>query len=291
MNRFVNRLRFVKPAIATLVMLFAIGVGTAWARLDSQTLDIDITGDRGKPFRQYPIRHDSGQDIYRAYLEAERGQSYAIRVRNRSDERIGVVIAVDGRNIISGEKSYLRANERMYILGPYQQAIYQGWRTGTNRVNSFYFTDMEDSYADAWGDRSAMGVIAMAAFQEVKRYLPPRVQPYSDQPKQGRERQLDRAPQAAAPESRSTQPGTGFGDEQWSPSRRVEFEAQRRPFAEYFVKYEWRDTLCRKGVIKCGHRQSPPRNRFWDDERYDSSGFAPSPPDRRYYTPPYVRRD
>ena len=291
MNKFTKRSHFGLSLAAILIMLFTVGIGNAWARLNTQTVDIDITGERGQPFRQYPVRHDGDRDIYRAYLEAERGQNYAIRVENRSGERIGVVIAVDGRNIISGEKSYLRADERMYILGPYQQAVYKGWRTGTNRVNSFYFTDVDDSYADAWGDRSAMGVIAVAAFQEVKRYSPPPVQPYSEPPRQRREQQRDRAPQAVAPESSSAQPGTGFGDEQWSPSQRVEFEAQRRPFAEYYVKYEWRDTLCRKGVIECDHRRYPPRNRFWDEDRYENSGFAPYPPGRRDDTPPYVRRD
>jgi hypothetical protein len=51
----------------------------------------------------------------------------------------------------------------------------------------------------------------------------------------------------------------------------VEFEPDRRAAERHFLKYEWRDTLCRKGVIDC--RWS--KNRFWDDD-----GYAPYPPGR-----------
>lgn len=41
----------------------------------------------------------------------------------------------------------------------------------------------------------------------------------------------------------------------------------------HFLKYEWRDTLCRMGIVDC--RWS--RNRFWND---DEDGYAPYPPGR-----------
>jgi len=44
------------------------------------------------------------------------GGPLRIEVKNRLNRRVGLVIAVDGRNIISGTKSWLRNNERMYIL-------------------------------------------------------------------------------------------------------------------------------------------------------------------------------
>ena len=61
----------------------------------------------------------------------------------------------------------LRADERMYVLPPHESATYEGWRTERDTVNRFYFTEPGDSYAAAFGDRSAMGVIAVAAFREV----------------------------------------------------------------------------------------------------------------------------
>lgn len=253
------------------------GLPAAAARtVPVDSVDVRIVADDGRVFARYDLREQSRSDTLRAYLEAERGEHYAIRIRNRTSGRIGLVIAVDGRNILSGEKSYLRANEPMYVLGAYEQATYAGWRTSDTQVHRFFFTDVESSYADSWGDRSAMGVIAVAAFREL-----PRPQP---------RRQLehrDASPDVAAPESRAGKsaesadmaanaPGTGFGDGRYSRSVRVHFKPQQHPFASHFLKYEWRETLVRLGII----RENPPRNRFWPEHlgRALDDGFAPYPP-------------
>ncbi len=232
-------------------------------RLDSRDVEVEVVNDRGRPFPQYPLRRGSKPTIYKAHLEAVRNSKYSIRIRNRSDQRIGVVI---------------RPDERMYVLEPGQRETYEGWRSGRNRVNRFYFTDAGDSYAGAWGDYSAMGVIAVAAFREVVADPPPRPQPWSEgregQPPSA-ERQRQSAPPAAAQMPRmQSAPGTGYGESEWSPSRRVEFEAERRPFARFFLKYAWRDTLCRENVIDCDGERPRPPNRMWDE----SDDYAPPPP-------------
>ncbi|MBA4395718.1 MAG: hypothetical protein C0407_19365, partial [Desulfobacca sp.] len=71
---------------------------------------------------------------------------------------------------------------------------------------------------------------------------------------------------------KAAQPGTGFGEGQYSPSVRVEFEPEAFSAERHFLKYEWRETLCRKGIMDC--RQ--PHNRFWDERR----DYAPYPPHR-----------
>ncbi|MCC7219490.1 MAG: hypothetical protein IT490_02025 [Candidatus Contendobacter sp.] len=267
-----------------IAALMLLGPGAVWAqRYSTSNLEVDVVDDRGKTLPEYPVRGESRGVVYKAYLEATRGHNYSVQVRNRSNERIGVVIAVDGRNIISGDRSDLSPSERMYVLGPYQQESYEGWRTGKNRVNRFYFTDEGDSYSGAWGDYSAMGVIAVAAFRE---NTPE--QPWSQGgPGYSDQRGLRRAPSSAesaappvgAAPSMKAEPGTGYGESEWSPSRKVEFEAERRPFAKFLLKYAWRETLCRQGVIDCGSRVRPPRsNRLWDENHY-----APPPPRPDYY--------
>ena len=72
-------------------------------------------------YPQYPLDGRQGSSVFKAYVEAVRDQKYSVRIRNRGNQRIGVVIAVDGRNIISGDRSNLRPDERMYVLGPHQQ--------------------------------------------------------------------------------------------------------------------------------------------------------------------------
>lgn len=266
------------PLVSTTLLALLLLLGSAGAgaqSLDGRDVDVQVVNDRGRPFPYYPLRR-AGRNVYKAHLEAVRDSEYAIRIRNRSNQRIGVVVSVDGRNIISGDASRLSARERMYVLEPGQQETYEGWRTGKNRINRFYFTDAGDSYAGAWGDTSDLGIIAVAAFQEVERYQP---QPWSGG--RGEERRSERSMQSAPPTAagRSSEappspaPGTGYGDSAWSPSRRVEFDPETRPFAKYLFKYAWRKDLCREGIIDCGR----PR-RDWRD----GDGYAP---------PPYERRD
>ncbi len=113
-----------------------------------------------------------------------------------------------------------------------------------------------------------MGVIAVAVFREKDR-----PQPVLEQKRKeatpaalsssgaGRNREKALADESA---------GTGFGDAQYSPVIRVEFEPERIPVQKTLVKYEWRETLCRKGILQCGPDR---KNRLWDQD-----GYAPYPP-------------
>jgi len=203
----------------------------------------------------------------RSYVAARDNERYMIRVHNRSSQRVGLVIAVDGRNIISGSRSHLSPLERMYILGPYQTGKYEGWRTGQNRVNRFYFTSQDNSYAAAWGDYSAMGVIAVAAYKSRHRDV------FRPGPGQKKTSPLD---QHGAREFKK-EPGTGFGETEWSPSRTVQFTPMTTAFTRQFIKYEYIATLCKRGVISCREKKGRrERNRFWPDDHWND-GFAPFP--------------
>ena len=132
-------------------------------------VSIEIVGADGQVFREFPVSARDG--ALRSYLQAEKGARYQVRVRNNSGQRLGLVIAVDGRNIINGGKSDLQRTEPMYVLAPYETQDYAGWRANLAAINEFYFTDWSDSYAEAFGDASARGVIAVAVYGEV---APPR---------------------------------------------------------------------------------------------------------------------
>jgi hypothetical protein len=235
------------------------------------TVSVAVVSDRGSAFLTIPHadRWTGGTRVVKQYLEARRGEAYGIVVLNGSPERIGVVVAVDGRNIISGRRSDLRSGEQMYIVGPYETARYDGWRTGRDQVNRFFFTNTGDSYSvRTFSDTSALGVIAVAVYREKER-----PQALLEQQRPGK---VPASPQAGcAPRSKKEaaiedRAATGFGDAQYSSVVTVEFEPERTAVQRTLVKYEWREELCRKGLIRCGQE---PGNRLWDDE-----GFAPYPP-------------
>jgi hypothetical protein len=255
---------FGTPTILIAVMLAACTPAYAHA---SRDVTVEIVDRNGVAFEQFPARTRSGGAAYRAYLQAEQGAPYRIRVRNGSGDRIGVVIAVDGRNIISGARSELTRDEPMYVLSPWGEDEYSGWRTSLDDVHEFFFTDWTGSYAEAFGDRSAKGVIAVAVYREKpeKRELHRRPRMSQDSASGPAE-----APASSEKQARAAEPGTGFGDHRHEPAVRVAFEAERRPSSRVFLKYEWRETLCTKRIVDC--RREP--NRFWDEDL----AFAPYPP-------------
>ncbi len=244
-----------------------------WGYTVGEAVEVTLRTDDGRMLPLYPLASEHARK--KVYAEAIKGAGYTIVIRNRLDRRVGVVVAVDGRNIISGTKSWLRNTERMYLLDPYGVGEFKGWRTGKDKINRFYFTDAGDSYAAAFNDESAMGVIAVAVFPEVRRYLSSResadmLQASPSAPHKDSAR--SKAAEGLRAEGESA--GTGYGRTEYSPAMQVAFESETRGIETIYIKYEWRSTLCQKGIIDC--RPLSPKNRMWNDE-----GFALPPPGRQ----------
>jgi len=262
-----------KLIFISIILLIWAGISAADTVGDA--VEVSVINDNGQSLPFYSVK--SRHNLKKVYAEAYKGDHYRIVVRNKMNRRIGVVIAVDGRNIISGQKSWLKNTERMYIIDAYSNNEYSGWRTGQDKVNRFYFTDVPDSYAAAFGDKSAMGVIAVAVYPEIQRYEPPVNYSYLAP---GRKMKQEARDMAAAPSVKgqshaSESAGTGYGHEEYSPSYRVDFEPEKRAIESILIKYEWRETLCKMNIINCCRPHEGSHNRIWDND-----GYTPSPPCR-----------
>ena len=161
----------------------------------------------------------------------------------------------------------------MYILEPYATNEYSGWRTAQDKINRFYFTDVPDSYAAAFGDESAMSVIAVVAYPEIHRNEKPMDQPFLESQKREGAVSKDKAASPSAQSKASESAGTGYGREEYSPSYRVAFDPESRAVESILIKYEWRKTLCDLKIINCGRVYGYSHNRIWDNDAY-----APPPP-------------
>jgi hypothetical protein len=277
--------------IAIVILAIVVCTANAWAGGVGDAVEVRIVTDNGRTLPTYPVKIRHG--VHKVYAEAIKGGHYRIEVKNRLNRRVGLVIAVDGRNIISGTKSWLKNNERMYILEPYGSGEFAGWRTAQDLINRFYFTDVPDSYAAAFGDESAMGVIAVALYPEAHRYETPvplsRTAPSDSRGYEGKAAgsadKAETAPAAredsgmrmkekdAKAEQALESAGTGYGRGEYSPSQTVAFEPEKRAVETIYLKYEWRSTLCKLGVVECGKPPRRPANRFWDN-----NGYAAPPP-------------
>ncbi len=256
-------MKYLQCLAATLTISCLAGfllTDQAQARGHHAAVGVEIISDQRGKLRKYAVESRRGP-MKKHYVIARDHEGYRIRLHNKTGERIGVVVAVDGRNIISGRKSHLKAGENMYILNPYQTAEYRGWRSSRNHVNRFFFTNMHNSYAAAWGDSGNVGIIAVAAFKE--RYQQIRQDNHNNE-RNRRNRRM------------SGSPGTGYGESEWSASRKVSFSPRKKPMLKEFIKYEYRSTLCRRGVIRCQPPAAVSLNNHGVDH-YGMNDFAPSP--------------
>jgi hypothetical protein len=240
-------------------------------------VEVSVISDTHGDLNKFRLHRAGLRDGEYYYLEAFKGDRYSIQITNKTDRRLGVVVAVDGRNIVSGARSTLVSKEGMYLLDAFQSQAYDGWRASMTNTNRFYFTDQPDSYAEkVFSDGSAMGTIAVAVFEEIM--PPPQVMYRSHEMNNaGKDRGpsfADTAPPSARAKAESaSQAGTGFGETTYSPVQLVDFKPRGASSQKVVLKYEWRDTLCKMGVVSC-----KPKNRLWPVDR-NPGGFAPIPDD------------
>ena len=255
-------------ALAGPVLAHAQGVPETQAALVAVSIQID-----GRPVSLFPAPDGSG----RYYLEARTGSRYAVALANRTGERVGVVLTVDGLNAISGERDSGRG--RMYVLDPWQSTSVQGWRSSLQEVRQFTFVDERRSYAARSAKANEkMGWIEVAVYRERRLY------PIEEQENRGRA-QAPAAPEASsardtaeAPKRENdakarSYPGTGWGERTHDPVVLVSFDPESEPRERVTLRYEYRPALVALGVLP---PRTPPRDRLWQRDQAEP-GFAQPP--------------
>jgi hypothetical protein len=220
-----------------------------------------------------------------------------VSLANRSGERLGVVLTVDGLNAISGSRD--GGPGRMYVLDPWQSTSVQGWRSSLQEVRQFTFVDERRSYAARTGQANPkMGWIEVAVYRERRPYVrvPPTPVPYAEprreapadeQANHDRDRgdakaaapaQAPAADAAGAAVRESaaraqSYPGTGWGERAHDPVVLVSFEPEAAPCQRTTLRYEYRSALVALGILP---PRVVPRDRLWQREHAEG-GFAAPP--------------
>ena len=214
------------------------------------------------------------------YLEALRGREYAIRLTNRTPDRVGVALSVDGLNTIDARHTTAAAG-RKWILGPWESVTISGWQTDGATARRFFFTTESGSYGAWLGRTRDLGGISAAFFPELRRPTPlsdtwsGRGPARSDAPdprygERGRQApaqgsaagdagaaRKSKEANAARPDSpvaseqvlSDEYAATGIGGTVNHPVQLVNFEHGPHPAAVVQLRYEFRDTLVRLGVF------------------------------------------
>ena len=237
-----------------------------------QLVEVQIV-DRSRNAALAEVRHRGS-----SYVAGRPGERYAVRLTNRSGERVLVVLSVDGVNAVSGETA--NPAQTGYVLSPWQSADITGWRKSDDEAAAFYFTALPDSYAARTDRPHNVGVIGVAVFRE--RVPLPRPQPFEPVPysrarqdgaaRQESERRMNESGSAdgslaspsaspapstsparerdAAVAQRSDKLGTGHGEREHSPIGRTAFlRATSQPAEVVQVRYDSHANLVASGVI------------------------------------------
>lgn len=268
-------------------------------------VSVEVEGQRAALF---PDPRGTG----RYYLEAREGARYEILLQNRTRERLGVAVTVDGLNAISGERA--AGGDRMYILDPWGSTTIRGWRTSLSDVRRFTFVDERGSYAARSGKANGkMGWIEVKVYRErrhartyplmrepepwVRRDSPPTEDkdearaapspapaPYADDAarEESAPSKLQDRPEAGtasgradAPgvERRRAFPGTGWGARTDDPVTVVSFEPEATAAECLTLRYEYAPTLRALGIPAW---PEPGRDRLGERERGEW-GFSKPP--------------
>jgi hypothetical protein len=276
-------LQWFVPALASATLLSLPIVAGAGHRVTNSSRDRAAVGrlisvEVRVDGRWVPLHRAAGL-WDRHYFQAERGESYALRIRNRADRRIGVLISVDGLNVVSGERSGLSPHEPMYVLDPHETSTIRGWRTSLEQVREFVFVDEQRSYASRTGQANGdMGWIRVLAFEERRPIawrrgydddrLGENRRDREDEPHAGAQPQEKSAPAPSAGKGSSdapqtlegytqreeSYPGTGWGDRRRDRVRETWFEPMPAAVDRIVLRYEYEAGLVALGILPNGDR-------------------------------------
>ncbi|KQW41171.1 MULTISPECIES: hypothetical protein [unclassified Roseateles] len=249
--------------------------------LDMQLID----RDSGAALARYASRG-------RQFSPGAPGARYAIRLSNRSAERVLVVLAVDGVNAITGDTAAW--SQSGYVLDAGESHDITGWRKSDNHIATFEFTSLADSYAARTGRPAHVGVVGAAVFRELV-VAAPALQNSVAPPAAAAPSLLSRlnsaaadaaqaaparenAGRAEAERSASAKLGTGHGASEWSPIRHTGFKRRTsRPEQLLEIHYDSQANLIAAGVMPRSFATSPGLPHAFPNS---SAGYVPDPPAR-----------
>lgn len=246
--------RSIKSVVFAGALLTLVSPASAWfgrgekraeIRHGAGVLDVQLLPDRGKTLNL--SRVDQNRWTYLGKTEGLVGGSYSIVLKNRSSERLKVVVGVDGLNVYGKDEIVGRAGaDTGSILSPYETRTLQGWQINSERAQRFVFSPPE--WSEGGGRRdSDIGLIIVQVYRErPRRHFGLRDSEEKAAPDADR---LKSRKEAVAPQP---QIGTTAGDEIGSRVRTVFFESLTRlpeAWAEIDYGRHAKRAGCRRGLF------------------------------------------
>jgi len=130
--------------------------------------EFDVCID-GRPVKEYYGR-DEG-----VYIEGRRGSEFTLKFRNKSSEKVLVVLSVDGLSVMDGEPASEKSGG--YVCGAFDSIDVPGWRINADKVAKFKFqpqgdrdnkTYVEELASEGFNvDPANQGVIGIMVYRQI----------------------------------------------------------------------------------------------------------------------------
>ena len=238
----------------------------------------------GMPATEYAARG-------RRYIEALENAEYELRIHNPSASRVAVALSVDGLNTIDARHTSAW-DAHKWVIEPYGTINVRGWQMSSENARRFYFTTERESYAAKLGQAANLGLISAVFFRERAPYRILPVTPGQPRPTYD-EKDQSSAPQSKSPKESSGEAqtardstsnrnvpsypmpddesaATGIGRSVRNGVQWINMDLEPRPVGEVTIRYEYRASLVRLGIIP---RDYPRPNVL--DRRERAQGFEP----------------
>jgi len=226
-----------------------------------------VDRDSGRWLEQYDHRRDT-------WIAGVPGHRYAVRLTNTGNERVLVVLSVDGVNAVTGQTAH--PSQAGYVLAPWQSTEITGWRKSHHDVAQFVFTSLPDSYAARTGRPDNVGTIGIAAFRERGGWTSPSLPSPPIARDAAPAKSRSSAPVAEASDALSPAPqriGTGHGEREWSPAGQASFHRASRPAQVTQLRYDSPRALAARGIVP----DERPWSRHGGPQAFPG-GFVADPP-------------
>jgi hypothetical protein len=284
----------VLGVMAAAVFSFGSGYAAASGEMNAPRLDVEpVVAENGfsvevlidgLPATEYAARG-------RRYIEALENAEYELRIHNPSASRVAVALSVDGLNTIDARHTSAWEAHK-WVIEPYGTINVRGWQMSSENARRFYFTTERDSYAAKLGQAANLGLISAVFFRERAPYRILPVTPGEPQPPYDK-KDRSSAPQSNSPKESSGEvqtardsarsksvpsypmpddesAATGIGRSVRNGVQWINMDLEPRPVGEVTIRYEYRASLVRLGIIP---RDYPRPNVL--DRRERAQGFEP----------------
>lgn len=217
------------------------------------------------------------------FIEAELGERYTIRVHNKHDQRIAVVVSVDGRDVITGRKAKPKFGHA-YVIDPFNYIDIHGFRKSMSNVATFRFSSPSRSYSmkmatpeEKAAAYAKLGAIGIAIFPEKEYYITyKKDRRYKKRdydlglPSPQQNRSESEREEARKKTSYSSKLGTEYGETRYDGVTVTNFKPKSKyPQQVFILYYNTREGLHHWGV---------PVRYYLGGSKLPEYPFAPPPP-------------